>query len=74
MANRILEEKSQAFRQTNQNAIDNLLKPFREQIDGFQKRVNEVHSESIKGNTALESEIKKVLEIGLSMSQEANKR
>ena len=72
LANRILEEKSQAFRQTNQNAIDNLLKPFREQIDGFQKRVNEVHSESIKGNTALESEIKKVLEIGLSMSQEAN--
>lgn len=72
LANRILEEKSQAFRQTNQLSLDNLLKPFREQIEGFQKRVNEVHSEAIKGNTALESEIKKVLEIGLSMSQEAN--
>ncbi|MDH2999577.1 recombinase RmuC [Chelonobacter oris] len=72
LANRILDEKSQAFRQTNQTSLDNLLKPFREQIEGFQKRVNEVHSESIKGNTALESEIKKVLDIGLSMSQEAN--
>ncbi|SMB79924.1 DNA recombination protein RmuC [Pasteurella testudinis DSM 23072] len=72
LANRILEEKSQAFRQSNQSSLDSLLKPFREQIEGFQKRVNEVHSEAIKGNTALESEIKKVLEIGLSMSQEAN--
>ncbi|TNH09229.1 DNA recombination protein RmuC [Testudinibacter sp. TR-2022] len=72
LANRILEEKSQAFRQSNQHSIDSLLKPFREQIESFQKRVNEVHSEAIKGNTALEGEIKKVLEIGLSMSQEAN--
>lgn len=72
LANKILEEKTQAFRQSNQHSLDHLLKPFREQLEGFQKRVNEVHTEAIKGNTALESEIKKVLEIGLSMSQEAN--
>lgn len=72
LANRILEEKSQSFSQSNQTALDALLKPFREQIEGFQKRVNEIHSENVKGNTALESEIKKVLDIGLSMSQQAN--
>lgn len=72
LANRILEEKSQSFSQSNQMALDSLLKPFREQIEGFQKRVNEVHSEALKGNAGLEAEIKKVLEIGLSMSQEAN--
>ncbi|MDG2940374.1 DNA recombination protein RmuC [Bisgaard Taxon 10/6] len=72
LANRILEEKSQSFSQSNQTALDALLKPFREQIEGFQKRVNEIHSENVKGNTALESEIKKVLDIGLAMSQEAN--
>ena len=72
LANRILEEKSRSFNQTNQNALETLLKPFREQIDGFQKRVNEIHSESLKGNAGLEAEIKKVLEIGISMSQEAN--
>lgn len=72
LANRILEEKSQSFSQSNQSALDALLKPFREQIEGFQKRVNEIHSENVKGNTALESEIKKVLDIGLAMSQEAN--
>ena len=72
LANRILDEKSRSFSETNQNALETLLKPFREQIDGFQKRVNEIHSESLKGNAGLEAEIKKVLEIGLAMSQEAN--
>lgn len=72
LANRILDEKAQSFSQSNQTALDALLKPFREQIDGFQKRVNEIHSESVKGNAGLEAEIKKVLEIGLAMSQEAN--
>ena len=72
LANRILEEKSQSFNQTNQTALETLLKPFREQIEGFQKRVNEIHSESVKGNAGLEAEIKKVLEIGLNMSKEAN--
>ena len=72
LANRILEEKSRSFNQTNQTALETLLKPFREQIESFQKRVNEIHSEALKGNAGLEAEIKKVLEIGLNMSQEAN--
>lgn len=72
LANQILEEKSQRFNQTNQQTLDSLLKPFREQIEGFQKRVNEIHSESLKGNANLESEIKKVLDIGLAMSKDAN--
>ncbi|WP_373818696.1 DNA recombination protein RmuC [Glaesserella sp.] len=71
LAQQILDEKSKSFSETNQSALDLLLKPFKEQIDAFQKRVNEVHSESIKGHANLESEIKRVLEIGLSMSQEA---
>ncbi|WP_101775544.1 DNA recombination protein RmuC [Pasteurella oralis] len=72
LANRILEEKSRHFSQSNQTALDSLLKPFREQIEGFQKRVNEIHSESVKGNAGLEAEIKKVLQIGLTMSQQAD--
>ncbi|MFU2133469.1 DNA recombination protein RmuC [Gallibacterium anatis] len=72
LANQILEEKSRSFSQSNQVALDSLLKPFKEQIEGFQKRVNEVHSETVKGNASLEAELKKVLEIGLNMSKEAN--
>lgn len=72
LANKIFEEKGKTFTQTSQTSIDGMLKPFREQIEGFQKRINEVHDASLQGNTSLNSEIKKVLEIGLQMSKEAN--
>ena len=71
LANRILEDKTRTFDRTNKTALEALLKPFREQVEGFQKRVNDVHSESLKGNAALESEIKKVLEVGLKIGADA---
>jgi len=72
LANKIFEEKGKTFTQTSQTSIDGMLKPFREQIEGFQKRINEVHDSSLQGNTSLNAEIKKVLDIGLQMSKEAN--
>lgn len=72
LANEILEQKGKSFSQSNKTELDALLKPFKEQIEGFQKRVNEVHSESVKGQAGLASELKKVLEIGVQMSDEAN--
>lgn len=71
LAGKILDEKAKVFSKNSQSSIESLLKPFREQIEGFQKRVNDVHTDSVKGNAALESEIKKVLEIGLKMGKEA---
>lgn len=72
LANKIFEDKGRQFTSTNRDSLESLLKPFREQITGFQSRINEVHTESVKGNTALEFEIKKVLEIGLEMNSQAS--
>ncbi|MNJ36927.1 DNA recombination protein RmuC [compost metagenome] len=72
LANKIFEEKGKTFTQTSQTSIDGMLKPFRDQIEGFQKRINDVHDASLQGNTSLNAEIKKVLDIGLKMSSEAN--
>ncbi|MBV6272553.1 DNA recombination protein RmuC [Alcaligenaceae bacterium CGII-47] len=72
LANQVLEEKGRAFTQTNQASLDGLLRPFREQIEGFQKRVNEVHDASQRGQTQLGAEIRRVLDVGLKMSTEAN--
>ena len=72
LANKIFEEKGKSFTDTSSASIDILLKPFREQIDGFQSRINAIHDESLKGNTQLNAEIKKVLEIGLKMGDDAN--
>lgn len=72
LANKIFEEKGKTFTHTSQASIDGLLKPFREQIEGFQKRINDVHDASLQGNTLLNAEIRKVLDIGLQMSKEAH--
>ena len=72
LAHKIFDEKGKTFANTSQTSIDSMLKPFREQIEGFQKRVNDIHTESITGNTTLNKEIEKVLNIGLRMSEDAN--
>jgi DNA recombination protein RmuC len=71
LANRIFEDKGKSFTTTSRESLESLLKPFREQITGFQSRINEVHSESLRGNTILEKEIQKVLEVGLEMNNQA---
>ena len=71
LANRIFEDKGKSFTTTSRESLEALLKPFREQIMGFQSRINEVHSESLRGQTVLEKEIQKVLEVGLEMNSQA---
>jgi len=71
LANKIFEEKGKRFSEASQDTLGQLLKPFREQIAGFQQRVNQVHEASIEGNARLDSEIKKLLDTGLKMSAEA---
>src|SRR5210317_516859 len=68
----IFENKGKSFTVTSRDSLEALLKPFREQISGFQSRINEVHQESVKGNTALEKEIQKVLDVGLEMNSQAS--
>ena len=72
LAHKIFEDKGKSFTATSKDSLEALLKPFREQISGFQSRINEVHQESVKGNTALEKEIHKVLDVGLEMNSQAS--
>ena len=72
LAHKIFEDKGKSFSATSKDSLEALLKPFREQISGFQSRINEVHQESVKGNTALEKEIQKVLDVGLEMNSQAS--
>ncbi|MGO3133242.1 MAG: DNA recombination protein RmuC, partial [Alcaligenes sp.] len=72
LAQQILEAKGQTLRQDSQRTLDEMLRPFREQLAGFQLRVNQVHDESIKGQTALGLELQRMQEMGLRMSAEAH--
>lgn len=72
VANKIFEAKGQSFSAHSQESINNLLKPFKEQMEAFRTRIDQVHTESVKGNAFLQSEIKKVLDVGLKMSDDAS--
>lgn len=72
LANRIFEARGKQFNDSSRATLNDLLQPFREQITGFQRRIDQVHSESLKGHTLLEGELRKVLEIGLQMSAQAS--
>lgn len=71
LANRILGEKSKDFSLANEKSLQHLLQPFKEQLEGFQKRVNEVHTQSVAGQAELKTQILHVKEMGVRMSEEA---
>lgn len=72
LAHKIFEEKTKQFTHSSNQSIEGLLQPFRDQIKAFQSRVNEIHTETVKENATMNSEIQKVMNIGIQMSQEAD--
>lgn len=72
LANDILEEKSRQFSRSNSESLEQLLKPFREHIDGFRRRVDEVYDREAQQRFSLKEEIRKLNEANLRMSEEAN--
>lgn len=71
LAAQVLQEREQHFRSSSQDAMSVLLQPFREQIHAFQQRVNQVHDESLRGNVSLATEVRRLSEVGMRMSREA---
>ena len=72
LANGILDEKSRQFKQSNRESLESLLNPFREQIEGFRKRVDEVYKGEIEQHSLLKNEICRLSEANLRISEEAD--
>lgn len=58
LANRILEEKSKKFTEQNNTNLTNLVKPLREQLGEFRKRVDDVYVNDSKDRASLREELK----------------
>lgn len=71
LAAQVLQDRERHFRSSSQDELSTLLQPFREQLHAFQKRVNEVHDEALRGNVTLTTEMRRLSEVGMRMSQEA---
>ncbi len=72
LANKILEEKSKKFTDQNQKNIEDVLKPLRERIKDFEKKVDEKYDNEQKERATLKGEIKTLHELNQKISEEAH--
>ncbi len=72
LANQILEDKSRRFSEQNVESLGNLLNPFRERLNEFKTRVEEMHHQDAQQQAALRTELKQLQELNQRMTAEAH--
>ena len=72
LSREFLSARDKELRATNQENISAILKPLAEKIDGFQHRVNQVHSDMVQNSSALTEQIKLLEKTGLTISADAS--
>ena len=71
LSNRFLDEKGRVLLERNQGSLEQVLKPFRERLDYFQQRINDLHGQSLQGHSVISEQIKQLLSAGLRIGDEA---
>ena len=72
LANEILRSSQSQFSRQSREGLDLFLKPFRQQVNDFKTRVEEIHSKEIMQRAELKSELKQLHELNRQMTEEAN--
>ncbi|WP_434967995.1 DNA recombination protein RmuC [Marinobacter sediminum] len=72
LANKIFEQKSERFSQQTRTSLDTLLTPFRDQLQDFRKRVEDVYTTETRDRQALRSEIKSLQDLNRQITEEAS--
>jgi DNA recombination protein RmuC len=71
LANRIFDEKHEKFSETSKAGVENLLKPVKDQLDNFRKKVEDVYDKESKDRTSLFNEITSLKQLNERMSADA---
>jgi len=71
LANQIFEERGKSFSEQNRSSIDEVLKPMREQMGEFRKRVDEVHHNDAKDRASLREHLNQLEKLNRQMSEDA---
>jgi DNA recombination protein RmuC len=72
LSQRIFNDKSVQFKALNQESLNQLLAPFKVQLEGFKQQVNDCYINEGKARYNLQEEIKKLAKINQLMQQETN--
>jgi DNA recombination protein RmuC len=71
LANRILEEKGQRLNEQSRKGMDEILKPVREQLSDFRKRVDEIYTHDTAERASLKQQLLQLQELNRQMNDEA---
>jgi len=71
LAGRLLEEKSEKFTRHNQQQMETILKPFRERIQEFEKKVQDTYNEEARERFSLQKEIQRIYTLNQTLSEQA---
>jgi len=71
LANQIFEERGKAFTEQNRSGIDEILKPMKEQMSEFRKRVDEVHLNDARDRASLKEHLGQLERLNRQMSEDA---
>ncbi|MCC4265204.1 DNA recombination protein RmuC [Oceanimonas baumannii] len=72
LAQRIFEQKTHNLRELNQNSLDALLGPLREQLEGFRRNMQETYADESRQRHSLKFEIERLAELHRQMSADTN--
>jgi DNA recombination protein RmuC len=72
IATKILKQNTLDFSVSNQKNISELLSPLKEKIQVFEKKVEDTYEKGLKDQTDLKAELKKLHDLNLKISDEAN--
>ena len=70
LATEILGEQSKHFKETNKESLDVLLKPFRDNIAEFRKRVEDIYTTQTAQRGELKAELKNLMELNRRITTE----
>jgi len=71
VANKLLDEKSQKFVETNRTNLDILLNPLKENIKAFEEKVDKVYKAESDERNVLRGEITKLMELNKQIGEDA---
>lgn len=71
LATAILDEKSQLFKRSNEERLGEILAPFRANLEGLQKKIEECYTGEVSEVKSLRDSLKQLTELNATISREA---
>lgn len=72
-AARIMEERGKVFTDLNKKEVDAVVAPFKEKLDEFRRRVDEIHSNEARARGQLDEKIVSLTNLNKSVSEQAER-